>query len=261
VLARHRPPGWSARTTRQRLQAQFAYDTGEIAKGMKMAMNQLNSVNESPHLIRFLSTGWLSIGEYSEVLLSEYDQHHPFALNGLGKKKAGQSLAEKFVKARPDNVDQQQAYMNYLFLEGDWETLTSYYLNTYGNVKSLKDSDAYPPLEKVAAALVQTNHPHAKEMIEVCRAHINAQREGAIKLAVLDHEESILLLLENKPDTALLRLQSAFDKGSYDLHIRKSPIYEQLSGHPDYEILTVKTQDAINAERAKLDLNQIILPE
>ena len=247
--------------TRRRLEAQFAFDTGEIAKGMKMGESILADAPDSPQIVRFLASGWLSLGEYSKVLLSAYDQHHPFALSGLGEKKAGRDLAEKYIKSRPDNVDQQQVYMNFLFLEGQWDDLTAYYEDTYGSVKDLKDSDSYPPLEQVAAALVATNHPHAKELISVTRKHIEQQRDSNITLAILDYEEAVLLIIEGRPDLALSRLKSAYDKGSYDLHIKLNPVYNRLSGIDGYDKLVTETENVINAERAKIGLGRIALPE
>lgn len=247
--------------TRQRLVARFAFDTGDMAKGMTLAENILDQSPDSPQTVRFLALGWLALGEYSKVLLSPYDQHHPFALSGLGDKKASKKLAEKNIKSRPNDVEHQQVYMNYLFLEGDWETLTEFYLKTYGSPKAIKDSDSYPPLEKVAAALVATDHPHANDMIKVTRRHINEQRDNSITLAVLDQEDAILLVLEDKPDEALARLQSAYKKGCYDLNIKLNPIYSRLTDNPAYEALTVRTINTINTERGKLDLDPIVLPE
>ena len=246
--------------TRQRLVAEFAFDTGDMAKGMTLAQNILDKSPDSPQVVRFLASGWLALGEYSKVLLSHYDHHHPFALNGLGDKKEGKALAQKNNQSRPDDVEYQQVYMNYLFLNGDWEALTEFYLRTYGSPKALKDSDSYPPLEKVAAALVATDHPHAKDMIKITRLHINKQRANSITLSVLDQEDAILLILEDKPDEALARLRSAYEKGSYDLNIKLNPVYNRLAGKPAYEALMARMIKAINVERGKLDLDPIVLP-
>ena len=246
--------------TLQRLQAQFAFDTGNLAKGMRLGQNILDKNPDSPQLIRFLASGWLAMGEYSKVLLSPYDPHHPFALDGLGDKKAGRKLAEKNLASRRDDVDHQQVYMNYLFLSGDWSALTDFYLKTYGSVKSLKDSDAYPPLEKVAAALLAMDHPHAEEMIRVCRKHIDAQRKSSISLSVLDQEEGILLVLEDKPKAAITLLEAAYQKGAYDLNINLNPVYRRLEIDPAYQRLVQDTLKAINREREKVDLDPIDLP-
>ena len=240
--------------TRQRLQAQFTFDTGEMAKGVKSAMELLEQSPDNPILLRLMATSWLSLGSYSKVLLSTYDQHHPLALSGLGEEAEARALAEKNLATRPDDVEHQQVYMDYLFLHGDWARLTNYYEQTYGDVKSLKESDAYPPFEKISAALQETGHKHFKAMRDETRRHINAQRKQNISLSVLDQEEAVLLVIEGKPDLAMERLTAAFDKGAYDINIKLNPVYNRLSDRADYKALCKRTLAVINAERAKLGL-------
>jgi TolB-like protein/Tfp pilus assembly protein PilF len=238
--------------TRQRLQAEFAFDTGDMAKGMKAGMELLEVTPDTPQMVRFLATGWLSLGAYSKVLLSAYDQHHPFALSG--ELAAGRALAEKNLAARPDDVDHQQVYMDYLFFYGDWQDLTDFYDATYGSVKAVRSSAAYPPFEKLSAALQATGHKHAKAMQEQTRRHIDAQRQQSISLSVLDQEEAVLLIVEGKPDRAMARLNAAFDQGGYDINIKQNPAYRSLAAREDYQDLCKRTLAVINAERAKLGL-------
>lgn len=245
--------------TRQRLQAQFAFDKGDMAKGMKAAMALLEQSPDNPILVRFLATSWLGLGAYSKVLLSPYDQHHPLALSGLGEETEARALAEKNLALRPNDVEYQQVYMDYLFLHGDWARLTAYYEKTYGSVKSVKESDAYPPFEKLSAALLATGHKHFKDMKNQGRRHIDAQRKQNISLSVLDQEEAVLLIVEGKPELAMERLTAAFDKGGYDINIKLNPIYNRLSGRRDYQDLCKRTLAVINAERAKLGLEATIL--
>ena len=245
--------------TRQRLQAQFIFDTGDMAKGVKSALELLEQSPDNPIMLRLMATNWLSLGAYSKVLLSTYDQHHPLALSGLGEKVQARALAEKNLSTRPDDVEHQQVYMDYLFLHGDWARLTEYYEETYGDVKSLKESDSYPPFEKVSAALQATDHKHFRAMKNETRRHIDAQRKQDISLSVLDQEEAILLIVEGKPDLAMERLNAAFDKGAYDINIKLNPVYNRLSGRADYQDLCKRTLAVINAERAKLGLEPTTL--
>ena len=242
--------------TRQRLQAQFIFDTGDMAKGVKSAMELLEQSPDNPIMLRLMATNWLSLGAYSKVLLSTYDQHHPLALSGLGEAAEARALAEKNLSTHPDDVEHQQVYMDYLFLHGDWTRLTEYYEETYGDVKSLKESDSYPPFEKVSAALQATDHKHFRAMKNETRRHIDAQRKQDISLSVLDQEEAILLIVEGKPDLAMERLNAAFDKGAYDINIKLNPVYNRLSDRPDYQALCQRILAVINAERAKLGLKK-----
>ena len=88
------------------------------------------------------------------------------------------------------------------------------------------------------------------------RRHIDAQRKQNISLSVLDEEEAVLLVVEGKPDLAMERLTAAFDKGAYNINIKLNPVYNRLSDRADYNALCKRTLAVINAERAKLGLEQ-----
>jgi len=247
--------------TLQRLEANFAFDTGQMAKGIKLARALEAKTPDTPLLTRFLTLGLFELGENEAVLESSYTDLNPFALQRLGRADEALTLANKNIIERPDFTSSQQSYIDFLFMRGQWETLSNYYDRTYGSVAAFSESDAYPPFEKVAAALIETEHAQASEIMLAARAHIDRQRKSQISLSILDIEESVLLILEDKQSDALDTLETAFSKGSYDFGIKLNPVYARLEGRPRFETLKLKTLKAINREREKLNLTETTLPE
>ena len=247
--------------TLKRLEANFAFDTGQMAKGMNLARALEDKTPDTPLLTRFLTLGLFELGENEAVLRSDYTDLNPFALLRLGRVEEAQALAESNIKARPNFTSNQQSYIDFLFMQGEFQKLSDYYDETYQTVETFSESDSYPPFEKVTAALLETKHPQAEDMMKATRAHIDIQRESRISLSVLDIEESVLLILEGKTAAALDRLDAAFSKGSYDLGISLNPVYARLNGDPRFEALKEKTLAAINRERRALNLMPIELPQ
>lgn len=247
--------------TLQRLTANFAFDTGQMAKGMNLARALEDKTPDTPLLTRFLTLGMFELGENEAVLRSDYSSLNPFALYRLGRYDEAQALAESTIKARPEFTSNQQSYINFLFMQGAFQDLSDYFDQTYQSVETFSESDSYPPFEQVSAALLATNHPQAKAMMKATRAHIDRQRESRISLSVLDIEESVLLVLEGKNAVALDRLEDAYSKGSYDLGIKLNPVYARLDDEPRFEALKTKTLAAINRERQALNLMPIALPQ
>ncbi len=247
--------------TRQRLEAQFAFDTGQLAKGVNLARALQDRTPDTPHLTRFLTLAMFELGENKAVLASDYTDLNPFALYRLGRIEEAVALANENIAKRPNFTSSRQSHINFLFMRADWPALTTYYTETYGSVDVFAGSDAYPPFEQIAAALLATNHIDAAEMLVAARNHINRQRKDGISLSILDIEESVLLILENKPSKALERLEAAFSKGSYNVGLDLNPIYKRLDENPRFETLKNKTKSAINRERALLSLPPIELPK
>ncbi|MGB3625699.1 MAG: hypothetical protein WA989_07720 [Henriciella sp.] len=77
----------------------------------------------------------------------------------------------------------------------------------------------------------------------------------------IDDLESVLLMMEGRPEDAVAMLEQAFENGHRSMGFIMNPVFEPLRDTPRYVALQEMLASAINSERSKLGLEPIEMPK
>ena len=241
--------------------AAFARDSGALAETISIRRQAmaLDPSNQRTQRDKFLD--YINIGEFD----IELPENLSFLIDDVqmlqGLKEEALATARGRIADRPDYPSGQASFASSLYLLGEVDELVAYYEDTWGSIDNLQRTFNRPPYLTLAGALIKTGHPDGEKMLAAARTRVDEERGWGRDNVGLDLREAKLLVLEGKNEEALSMLESAFLKGTRSFDIITDPGYAPLRDLPRYKALTVKLANAINLERAKINLPPIEMPK
>ncbi|RZV41417.1 MAG: hypothetical protein EX271_08070 [Acidimicrobiales bacterium] len=242
-------------------EAAFARDSGALAETIDIRRRAiaLDPTNQRTQRDKFRD--YLNIGEFDIDLPENLNYLQDDALLFQGLKSEALEVARTQVEARPDFPGWQAAYASTLYLAGAFDELVEYYDSTWGSLENLQRAFNRPPYLTFALPLIAADHPDGKRMVDATRLRVNQERGWGRDNVGLDLREAKLLILEGKNEEAMSMVESAFFKGTRDLYMVIDPGYAPLYEMPRYQAFKQKLTEAINLERAKINLPPMELPK
>jgi TolB-like protein/Tfp pilus assembly protein PilF len=237
-----------------------AFRTGNLAEGLRLQRKVMEMAPDDPRAERGLRFAELDLGEYDLALKADQAFIRYRALLLLGRKAEAIALAEQELEARPDFPMQQSDTLQLYYDANEWPDIVRYYDATWSSVDAFVANFPRPPYHAVLPALTAAGHPDAPEMHAAARDAIDIQRASGFQSAELLAAQAQLAALEGDQAGAMAFLETAFDNGNRDMTLFIDPVLNAASS-PRFNVLLAKTGEAINAERAKLGLPAIEMPE
>ena len=245
------------------LQGSIAFQQGHMAEGIKLRRQAFEIIPESGRALNGLGGYEVSLGVFERALATpdETPLLSVIALIFQGKKDDALSVSRKALSERPDYNRIRQLFLEALHQTGEWDEIIRYYDNNWDSADAFDQAFINPPFGYLIPALKEAGHPDTAALLKHARAIFEKYKTLGDNDAVMDNIEARLLLLEGKPNLAMDVLDRAFSKGARDLYWFVDPVFAPLRGTKRFDALKTNTNKAINAERAKLDLPPMEMPE
>jgi TolB-like protein/Tfp pilus assembly protein PilF len=241
--------------------AAFARDTGALAQTIDIRQRAIALDPSNQRTQRDKFRDYLNIGEFDIDLPESLNYLVDDAFLFQGLKEEALKVARTQIEARPDYPGGQAAFATTLYLAGAFDELVAYYESNWGSLDNLQSTYNRPPYLNLALPLIEAGHPDGRKMVEAERTRVEEERGWGRDNVGLDLREAKLLVLEGKEDEALRMLESAYLKGTRSFYMVIDPGYAPLYDLPEYQVLIAKLADAVNRERAKINLPPMELPK
>ena len=234
--------------------------TGNLAEGLRLQRKVVEMAPDDPRAERGLHFAELELGEYDLALKADETYVRYRALFLMGRKDEAVALARQELEARPD-FPLQQADTLYIYHNAhEWSDIVRYYDATWSSLEAFQATFPRPPYHAVLPALTAAGHPDAPGMHAAARDAIDIQLASGFQSAELLTAQAQLAVLEGDQEAAGEFLETAYANGNRSITLFIDPVLNAAPS-PQFEALLAKTADAINAERAKLGLPAIEMPE
>lgn len=237
-----------------------AFRTGNLAEGLRLQRKAVEMAPDDPRAERVLHLAELDLGEYDLALKADQAYIRYRALLLMGRKAEAVALAEQELEARPDFPTQQSDTLQLYHYANEWPDIVRYYDATWPSIEAFQANYSRPPFHAVLPALTAAGHPDAPEMHAAAREAIDIQLASGFQSAELLTAQAQLAVMEGDPEGAMAFLETAYANGNRSITLFIDPVLNAAPS-PQFEALLAKTGDAINAERAKLGLPAIEMPQ